>query len=112
MTDCLFCKIIAGSEPSEKVLETEGFLVIKNKFPAAPVHLLVLSKEHREKPDTISGGHRGFWDGMVAAAWEAIKEAKLEGAYKLVVNGGAYSHFPHEHLHVLGGTVEEPGGRT
>lgn len=110
--DCLFCKIIKGREPSEKVLETENFLVIKNKFPVAPVHFLVLAKEHKEKPDTISGGHPGFWDGAFAAAWEVIKKMKLEKAYKIVINGGAYSHFPHEHMHVLGGSEEEPGGKT
>lgn len=109
---CLFCKIVKGEEPSKKVLETENFLVIENKFPVAPVHVLVLDKKHREKKDTISGKYSGFWDEMFAAAWETIRKMKLEGAYKLVLNGGAYSHFPHEHLHVLGGTKEEPGGQT
>ncbi|OGC54191.1 hypothetical protein A2797_00175 [candidate division WWE3 bacterium RIFCSPHIGHO2_01_FULL_48_15] len=110
MDDCLFCKIVEGSEPSEKVLEHGDFLVIKNKFPVAPVHLLVLAKQHREKKDTISGQHAGFWDGIFEAAWEAIKKMNLDNAYKLVVNGGAYSHFPHEHLHVLGGAEGEPQG--
>lgn len=112
MNDCLFCKIIKGEEPSKKVLEYGDFIVIWNKFPVAPVHLLVLSKEHCEKGDTVAGGHPGFWDAAFAAAWEVIKKFGLENAYKIVVNGGAYSHFPHEHLHVLGGTKEEPGGRT
>ncbi len=47
MDDCLFCKIVEGTEPSEKVLETERFLVVKNKFPAAPVHVLVLDKKQK-----------------------------------------------------------------
>lgn len=108
--DCLFCKIVGGTEPSEKVLEHGDFLVIKNKFPVAPIHLLVVDKKHREKKETIAGQFPGFWDGIIGAAWEAIKQAKIEGAYKLVVNGGAYSHFPHEHLHVLGGEGKEPQG--
>lgn len=112
MEDCLFCKIVKGEEPSKKVLETGSFLVIENKFPVAPVHLLILAKQHQEKKETITGEHPGFWDGAFATAWEVIKKMRLEKAYKLVVNGGAYSHFPHEHLHVLGGTTEEPGGRT
>jgi histidine triad (HIT) family protein len=110
--ECLFCKIVKGEEPSKRVLETGNFVVIENKFPVAPVHLLALSKKHCEKKDTISGSHSGFWDAAFAAAWEAIKKFGLENAYKIVVNGGAYSHFPHEHLHILGGTREEPGGRT
>jgi len=111
--DCLFCKIIAGEEPSKKVLETEGFIAIENKFPAAPVHLLVLSKEHREKSDAIAGKYPGFWDGMVAAAWEAVQKFGLDKTgYKLVNNGAGYNHFEHEHLHILGGTKGEPGGQT
>ena len=50
---CLFCKIVEGSEPSVKVTETKEFLVIKNKFPKAPIHVLVLDKKHREKTDTM-----------------------------------------------------------
>jgi len=111
--DCLFCKIVKGEEPSKKVLETENFLVIENKFPVAPVHVLVLDKKHREKKDAISGKYPGFWDEMLAAAWEAIKHFGLDKTgYKLVDNGAGYNHFEHEHLHVLGGTEEEPGGQT
>lgn len=110
MDDCLFCKIVKGEEASEKILESGDFIVIKSKFPAAPVHLLVLSKEHKEKKDTIAGQHPGFWDGAVAVAWEVVKKMNLEKAYKLIVNGGSFAHFPHEHLHVLGGGSEEPQG--
>lgn len=113
MTDCLFCKIVEGEEPSEKVLEAENFLVIKNKYPVAPVHLLVLFKKHREKEDTISGECSGFWDEMMAACWEAIRHFGLDKTgYKLVNNGAGYNHFEHEHMHILGGTKEEPAGRT
>lgn len=111
--NCLFCKIIEGKEPSEKVLETEGFVAIKNKFPIAPVHVLVLAKKHWEKAETISGKHPGFWDEMVAACFEVIEKLGLDKTgYKLVNNGAGYNHFEHEHLHILGGSKEEPGGRT
>jgi histidine triad (HIT) family protein len=111
--ECLFCKIVKGEEPSKKVLETEDFLVIENKFPVAPVHVLVLDKKHREKKETISGEHAGFWDGILAASWEAIGKLGLDKTgYKLVNNGAGYNHFEHEHLHILGGSEEEPGGKT
>ena len=112
---CLFCEIVGGSEPSEKVLEFGEFLVIKNKFPIAPIHLLVLDKQHREKSDTMSGNYKveGYWDKMFEVVYKAIKEFKLEKTgYKLVNNGAGYNHFEHEHFHVLGGTKEEPGGST
>jgi histidine triad (HIT) family protein len=111
--DCLFCKIIEGKEPSEKVLETRDFLVVKNKFPVAPVHLLVLAKNHLEKKDTISGEHSGFWDEMIDACFQAIRHFGLDKTgYKLVNNGAGYNHFEHEHMHILGGSEEEPGGET
>jgi len=111
--DCLFCKIVAGSEPSKKILETDNFLIIESKFPVAPVHVLVLDKNHREKADTISGKHSGFWDEMMWAVWEAIRHLGLDkSGYKLVNNGAGYNHFEHEHMHILGGTKAEPGGKT
>lgn len=113
MEDCLFCRIVAGKESSEKVLEQGDFMVIRNKFPVAPVHLLILDKKHREKKETISGQHPGFWDGAMAAAFAAIKKFGLEKTgYKLVNNGAGYNHFEHEHIHVLGGTSKEPAGQT
>ena len=113
MQDCLFCRIVKGDEPSDKVLETDGFLVIKNKYPVSPVHVLVLSKEHKEKKETINGKHPGFWDGMMSAASQAIVRLGLDKTgYKLVNNGAGYNHFEHEHMHVLGGSKEEPGGST
>ena len=113
MDGCLFCKIIDGQEPAKKVLETEDFLVIENKFPIAPVHVLVLSKDHKEKKDCVSGVFEGFWDDMLAVCWRAIKKLGLDrSGYKIVNNGAGYNHFEHEHMHILGGTAEEPGGKT
>ena len=112
---CLFCKIVEGTEPSEKVLESEDFLVIKNKYPVAPVHILVLDKKHREKTDTISGKYseEGYWDPMFAVINTVIKELELDKTgYKLVNNGAGYNHFEHEHFHILGGSDSEPGGST
>lgn len=109
----MFCKIVEGSEPSEKVLETDEFLVIGNKFPIAPVHVLVLDKKHREKRDTMSGKYPGFWDEMISAVWQAITHFGLDKTgYKIINNGAGYNHFEHEHMHILGGTEEEPGGKT
>ncbi len=110
---CLFCEIVMGREPSKEVLETEEFLVIENKFPKAPVHVLVLDKQHREKVDTVRGSYKAYWDKLVAACYQAIQHFGLEKTgYKLVNNGAGYNHFEHEHMHVLGGSEDEPGGET
>lgn len=115
--NCLFCQIVAGKEPSIKILETAEFLVIENKFPVAPVHLLVLDKKHREKKNTISGTYSSlqlsYWDKMFEAIFGTIKHLGLDRTgYKLVNNGAGYNHFEHEHFHILGGSDKEPGGTT
>lgn len=113
MENCLFCKIVAGKEPSVRVLETDEFLVIKNKFPVAPVHVLVLDKKHREKKDTLESKYEGYWGGMMEAVYLSIKRLGLDKTgYKIINNGAGYNHFEHEHMHVLGGSSEEPGGTT
>ncbi|MFZ5425282.1 MAG: HIT domain-containing protein [Patescibacteria group bacterium] len=112
---CLFCSISQGKEPSKMVLEFEDFIAIENKFPTAPVHVLVLSKHHKEKSDTISGTFKNeqYWDTMFAAIYKTIVHLGLDKTgYKLVNNGAGYNHFEHEHFHILGGTKEEPGGST
>jgi len=106
---------VSGTEPAEVVLDEENFLVIKNKYPVCPIHVLVLDKKHREKSDTIAGVYKdeGYWDEMFAAINKAIKHLGLDKTgYKLVNNGAGYNHFEHEHFHILGGTGEEPGGKT
>lgn len=87
--------------------------MIKNIYPIAPVHVLVLSKKHVEKKKAIAGQHPGFWDKIMDAVYQAIVQLGLDKTgYKLVNNGAGYNHFEHEHLHILGGSKEEPGGKT
>ena len=113
MESCLFCKIVEGTEPSEKILETGSFLVIGNQYPVAPVHVLVLSKVHHEKSKTLFGEPTGFWDEMFQAIGKTVKKLNLhKTGYKLVNNGAGYNHFEHEHTHILGGSKKEPGGKT
>lgn len=113
MENCLFCRIVAGQEPSVRVLETDEFLVIKNKFPVAPIHILVLDKKHREKKQTLSGKFEEYWDKMMGCVYNSIKQLELDKTgYKIVNNGAGYNHFEHEHMHILGGSIEEPGGTT
>ena len=116
---CLFCKIIEGSEPSEKVWENDLFLAIKNKYPKAPTHVLVMPKEHVKKKSVSEGngvgdGKKGvFWGKMMPAVFEVVHKLGLfDGGYKLVNNGAGYNHFEHEHIHVLGGSKGEPAGQT
>lgn len=118
--NCLFCKIVAGGEPCEKVWENEEFLCIKNKYPVAKIHVLLMPKAHIKKTEVAtpaSGGtsslykNEVFWGRIMSAVFEVVSLLGLDKTgYKLVNNGAGYNHFEHEHIHILGGTKTEPGG--
>lgn len=116
MTDptCLFCKIGAKTEPGKVVWEDAEFIAIENKYPVAKVHFLVMPKEHVTKTGHFAGStYPGFWDKIMAAVFIVIRQFNLDKTgYKLVNNGAGYNHFDHEHIHLLGGTKEEPAGKT
>jgi len=108
---CVFCKIIAGDLPGNVEWESNEFVAIKNKYPKGVIHLLVMPKMHLEKKSLYENGD--FWGRMMKAVFEVVKLKKLDkSGYKLVNNGAGYNHFEHEHIHVLGGTRDEPAGNT
>lgn len=112
---CVFCEIVKGESFAEIVFESEDFIVIPNKYPKAPVHLLVVDKKHNKKQDTISGKYsaNSYWDKLFDTIYGAILKFGLDKTgYKLVNNGAGYNHFEHEHFHILGGSSTEPGGQT
>ena len=105
MDNCLFCKIIAGEIPSSKVYEDEYVYAFRDINPQAPVHILVVPKEHICCADAIDGTN-----SMAAAkCFEAIaKSAKAEGlenGYRVINNCGADGGqtVMHLHFHILGG---------
>lgn len=111
--DCLFCQIVAGEEPSVKVWENEEFLGIKNKYPAAPTHVLVIPKDHVKKQEMSTSNNGVLWGKIMVAVFEVVCLLGLDKTgYKLVNNGAGYNHFEHEHMHILGGTKHEPAGQT
>jgi histidine triad (HIT) family protein len=99
-----------------KVWENDDFLAIKNKYPKAPVHVLVMPKKHVEKRKIANVGASNFgifWGKMMGAVFSVVAELNLtKSGYKLVNNGAGYNHFEHEHIHVLGGSKHEPAGQT
>lgn len=106
MTDCLFCKIIAGEIPSTKVFENDAVFAFRDINPQAPVHILVIPKEHIGSCADVDAGN----SAAVAACFEAISEiAKQEGldkGFRVISNCGADAGqtVPHLHFHILAGT--------
>lgn len=103
--DCLFCKIIAGEIPSKKVYEDEYVYAFYDIDPQAPVHFLVVPKQHIASPAEITAENSVY----VAKAYEAIaklaQELKLEKGYRVVANCGEEGGqtVGHLHFHVLAG---------
>ena len=106
----MFCRIVCGKEPAKVVLDLEDFLAIENKFPKAPIHILVIDKKHRVKADTMSGKYseEHYWGKLFKAINSVLKRMKLdETGYEIIYNGAGYNHYEHEHVHVLGGYKEK-----
>lgn len=106
MSDCLFCKIVAGDVPSEKVLETDRVYAFRDIHPQAPTHVLVIPKEHVTNAADLTADHAGLLaDVFTAANAVAAQEGIGESGYRLVFNVGddANNSVPHLHLHVVGG---------
>jgi histidine triad (HIT) family protein len=114
MTECLFCKIVAGEIPSTPVAQSETSLAIRDIDPQAPVHVLVIPKAHVTSADHVTHDHGGVVDDLVLLAQRvADLEGVRESGYRLVMNVGADAQMsvPHLHLHVLGGRkMEWPPG--
>jgi histidine triad (HIT) family protein len=106
MSECLFCKIVAGEIPSTPVAESDTALAIRDIEPQAPVHVLVIPKVHLTSADQVTAGHGGIVDELVLLAQRvADHEGVRDSGYRLVMNVGpdAQMSVPHLHLHLLGG---------
>lgn len=108
--DCLFCKIIAGEIPSNKVYEDEFVFAFRDINPQAPVHILVVPKVHIACAVDIDENNSAY----VAKCFEAIaKIAKAEGlneGYRVVNNCGEAGGqtVMHLHFHIIGGEKLSP----
>lgn len=104
--DCLFCKIIAGEIPSNKVYEDEAVLAFYDIEPKAPVHVLIIPKTHLTGARDVTADN----SAAVAAVFRAIPLiAQKLGVtdYRIVTNNGADAGqtVPHLHFHLLAGRV-------
>ena len=100
---CLFCQIINGELESERLYEDEKCIVIKDKFPSAPFHVLVLPKKHIDSISTIEETDLELISHLVWVAKQTAEKNKLPG-YKLLwnVNKEGGQVIFHIHLHVMG----------
>ena len=111
MTDCLFCRMVAGEVPADVVHETDRVLAFRDINPQAPTHVLVIPKEHHPTAGALAAADPGLLGDVVSAAHAVARQEGLVGddgsepGYRLITNTGraAGQTVQHVHLHVLGG---------
>ncbi len=105
MSDCLFCKIIAGEIPSTKVYEDETVLAFRDIAPQAPTHILVIPKAHIKDAGEITPENSALIAHCMEVVAIVAKQENLTGGFRVVSNCGADAGqtVNHLHFHVLGG---------
>ena len=105
MSNCLFCKIIAGDIPSTKVYEDELVYAFRDINPQAPTHILVIPKAHIGSVAEINADNSGVVAHIFRVIPEIAKSEGLDNGYRVVSNCGedAGQTVHHLHFHILGG---------
>ncbi len=103
--DCIFCKIAAGEIPSTKVFENEKIVAFKDLNPQAPVHILVIGREHIASADEINGENAEIVAEIFKSIPKIASDAGLHNGYRIITNIGEHGcqSVKHMHFHLLGG---------
>jgi histidine triad (HIT) family protein len=106
LSDCIFCKIVAGDIPADVVYENDRVIAFRDINAQAPTHVQIIPREHVARIHDFDAGRDTSW--LVALFEAAVAIADQEGldkGYRLVINNGAMAgqSVLHVHLHILGG---------
>jgi histidine triad (HIT) family protein len=103
--NCIFCRIVAGQIPARKVHEDDELLVFHDIHPWAPVHVLVVPKQHVESLADVGPEHEALLGRMLGLAPRLMKQLGVDNGFRVVVNTGADGgqEVHHLHMHVMGG---------
>lgn len=105
-TDCIFCRIAAGEIPAGIVYQDETLVAFRDIHPQAPVHLLVVPRDHVASLDDLSEAHTALAGRLLTAVPSVVAAVGgLENGYRVIANTGpdAGQTVHHLHLHILGG---------
>ena len=109
--ECLFCRIVNGEIPATVVHETERTLAFRDLGPKAPVHVLVIPKEHHPDVAALAAADPALAGEVLATAGAVARaEGLLDGGYRTIFNTGRHGgqEVFHVHAHVLGGAPLGP----
>jgi histidine triad (HIT) family protein len=105
MSDCLFCRIVRGEIPCNKVYEDDEVLAFHDINPVAPVHFMLVPKLHLASLAEVEDVHGKLLGKMLLLAPRLAKDQGLNNGFRTVINtgnGGGQEIF-HLHIHVIGG---------
>jgi histidine triad (HIT) family protein len=105
MNDCLFCKIVAGKIPSRKVYEDDDMLAFHDISPVAPVHFMIIPKQHVDSLAACGPEHAPVLGKMMAKAGQLAREQGAADGFRTIVNTGRVGRQDvyHLHIHIIGG---------
>lgn len=108
MENCIFCEIANTESPAEIIYEDTIFVVFKDIKPLAPVHLLIVPKEHIPSVNELQDKHKKMLGEMILLAKKLAKKQGIDEGYKLAFNTGRKGGqlVDHLHLHLMGGWKE------
>lgn len=103
--DCIFCKIAAGEIPSKKVYEDDKIVAFYDLDPQAPVHVLLIPKEHIASANELNEQNSGLVGHIYVVAAQLARQLQLDKGYRIVNNCGedGGQTVRHLHFHLLGG---------
>lgn len=103
--DCLFCKIVAGEIPAQKVYEDDSCIAFADIDPKAPIHLLVIPRRHISSLAQVNAKDKELLGHLLLSATELAAKQHLAKGFRIVMNTGEEGGqtVDHLHLHVLGG---------
>ena len=103
--ECIFCRIVRGEIPAQKVHEDEHVLAFRDARPQAPVHFLIIPKAHVPSLYEADMSHHQALGKMLALAGELARKEGAADGFRTIINTGRVGHQEvyHVHMHVLGG---------
>jgi histidine triad (HIT) family protein len=103
--NCIFCRIVRGEIPAKKLHEDEHVLAFHDVRPQAPVHLLIIPKQHVATLYDADASHEAALGRLLALAGRLAREAGAGDGFRAIINTGRVGHQEvyHVHMHVLGG---------
>ena len=110
MSDCIFCRIARGEIPASKVYEDDLVLAFKDIAPQAPVHILVIPKQHIATLSDARGEDSAVLGQLLAVTPRIAAEQGCSDGFRSIINTGRVGgqEVYHLHLHILGGTTALP----